>query len=38
MADLARLLLLLLAVAFLANVARGQGRAWLRAKFVGEAR
>jgi hypothetical protein len=35
-ADLARLILLLLAVAFLASVSRGKGKAWLRAKFTGK--
>lgn len=32
----ARLLLLLVAAAFLWNLARGTHRAWLRAKFLGE--
>lgn len=34
-ARLARLLLLLLLLAWLVNVARGTGTTWLRAKFTG---
>lgn len=34
-ASLARILLLLIVLAFLVNVARGTGRKWLNAKFVG---
>jgi hypothetical protein len=37
-ADLARLLLLLLAGAFFVQLMRGTGRAWLSAKFLGTPR
>lgn len=33
---IARLLLVLLMLAFLVNVARGTGSKWLRAKFIGK--